>query len=343
MSFDRTKSKIAVLTDLHIGHSKNDKDLENSLKEFMQFFKSTCPSEIKTLVINGDTFHDRDVVNADTAKTFRWLLNELYDWFDDVIFNLGNHDMAGRRNSEKTAFDVLMNVGMHPLGKTRVHLVRKPKTFWDIEPVMQFFPYGQYDEALIDPDADYILTHEMGPGAVEGVQILNGHIHIPSHTGVQAGVPIARPVFNLGAPYQMHIKDNASRLGYHIITSDNEIYKFFSGIDPIYIELYVEKNKIDGQQPIKWIMANRDMLKDAKLISVRVDHETAATTVSKFAGVLSTINSKFNVIDSITASADTEINSNQSAMEALIKSIPDDPGYVAKATSIHQTASKEAS
>lgn len=97
------EKKIAIVSDLHLekgssfaslGQFIPPFDSEETLKKLINFFKT---HEVQTIILLGDTFHDRGALNRMSSKV-KSIFDSLVENYE-IIFVLGNHE-----NKMKSAF-----------------------------------------------------------------------------------------------------------------------------------------------------------------------------------------------------------------------------------------------
>ena len=94
-------SKTIVMTDLHYGLRNNSRDHNTTCEEFLKWLiKEAKAWGTKTCIFAGDFHHVRSTINISTLNYSVSGLKLLNDYFDNVIFLLGNHDMFYRDKYE---------------------------------------------------------------------------------------------------------------------------------------------------------------------------------------------------------------------------------------------------
>jgi len=97
------EKKIAIVSDLHLekgssfassGQFVPPFDSEETLKKLINFLKT---HEVQTIILLGDTFHDRGALNRMSSKV-KSIFDSLVENYE-IIFVLGNHE-----NKMKSAF-----------------------------------------------------------------------------------------------------------------------------------------------------------------------------------------------------------------------------------------------
>lgn len=94
-------SKVAVFSDIHYGLRNNSRDHNHSCEEFIKWMIEQARSQnIKTCIFGGDWHHVRSAINISTLNYSVSGLKLLNDYFDNVIFIIGNHDLFYRDKYE---------------------------------------------------------------------------------------------------------------------------------------------------------------------------------------------------------------------------------------------------
>ena len=321
---------IAVVTDLHIGKGNDSEVYSKSLLRFAEFLSEyNMPDEVDSLILNGDTTQNY-TITPKTMKTFREfgkLISKAK--FSKVIFNLGNHDIRGRKSTEDNSIDIITSYGDSNVFGCEIEIVREPTEF--VSPFdFMVFPYRTHTKESVETFTDpvYHFTHQDRPADVD-IKVLNGHIHLRGEYD---------NILNLGACYQLDSEQDVDDLGFHIAWEDGTVERVKYEQSPLFIRVAIEKNKIKDENAIKWISNNREMIKNAHSIVIRVDHDTSKSNLEKFKGVLSTINSNFEVIDEVKYTIELDSNTeSKNFFETMKTLIPSDAHR--KLQEIYQEAS----
>ena len=94
-------SKTIVFTDLHYGMRNNSRDHNTACEEFIKWMIEEAKQwGTKTCIFSGDYHHVRSGINISTLNYSVSGLKLLNDYFDDVVFLLGNHDLFYRDKYE---------------------------------------------------------------------------------------------------------------------------------------------------------------------------------------------------------------------------------------------------
>jgi DNA repair exonuclease SbcCD nuclease subunit len=213
-------SKIAVVSDLHLGvHQNSEKWLNESLKFAKWFREELFQKSVRDIIIPGDFFHDRTDINL---MTIQYATRVLEEWKDFRIWMIpGNHDCFYKDNATVTSVSLFK-------GYPNVKLFEKTETLIRDKRNITFVPWGDtLDNA---PKSDVIIGHfelngfkmnsfKMCEGGEDcdhildkGDIVLTGHFHLRQERRSKKGL-----VLYVGTPYEMDYNDMGSDKGYHIL------------------------------------------------------------------------------------------------------------------------------
>ncbi len=312
---------IDVLTDLHIGRHRFSQDYLDDFEEFFGTFIEKAGKDI--LVVNGDLFDNKRFIDGETFSSVKGFIEIVSRRYREVFFNVGNHDGVKRDSLNNTMFS-LFEIPQN------CHICVKPKTFYNDDLSFQIIPHKYDFSESADSDVDFIFSHHDRAGVVKGTTVLNGHIHTHHTNG--------STFTNLGLCYQLDVSDSEKTLGWHQIKDSKikriEYTKRFSA------DIKMVDNKIDGTQPVKWLMAHKAEIADLRHVTLFVDHASSRANVNRLTGILSTVNPSFNLVDSVAESEDTTITVNSTVVETMNELLPDEEGFREKVVELYQRASK---
>lgn len=90
-----------VFTDLHFGEKQNSKDHNEDCIEYLKWVVSTAKRKgIKTAFFLGDWHHSRRAINVGTLHYSVQGLEIINDYFDEIYFLEGNHDLFYRETRD---------------------------------------------------------------------------------------------------------------------------------------------------------------------------------------------------------------------------------------------------
>jgi len=94
-------SKTMVFTDIHYGLCNNSRDHNSACEGFVKWMIEQAEDwGTKTCIFGGDWHHVRSAINISTLNYSVSGLKLLNDYFDNVVFLLGNHDLFYRDKYE---------------------------------------------------------------------------------------------------------------------------------------------------------------------------------------------------------------------------------------------------
>lgn len=151
MTKDIDFSKTVVFTDVHYGMRNNSRDHNSSCENFIRWMIEQAEEwGSKTCIFGGDWHHVRSAINISTLNYSVSGLRMLSEYFDDVIFLLGNHDLFYR---DKYEIHSIPYIDQFP----NIHLIDQMQTIGDIA----FVPWLVGDEWKQVPKmrAPYMFGH----------------------------------------------------------------------------------------------------------------------------------------------------------------------------------------
>jgi hypothetical protein len=101
MAKDVDFSKTMVFTDIHYGMRNNSRDHNDSCEQFVKWMITQAEEwGTKNCIFGGDWHHVRSAINVSTLNYSVSGLKLLNDYFDNIWFILGNHDLFYRDKYE---------------------------------------------------------------------------------------------------------------------------------------------------------------------------------------------------------------------------------------------------
>ena len=92
---------IIVFTDIHYGNKRNSLEHNMDCDQFIDWVIEQAKSKgITRCAFLGDWHHNRHTINVETLKYSFTGMYKLNEYFDDVYFIVGNHDMYYRESRE---------------------------------------------------------------------------------------------------------------------------------------------------------------------------------------------------------------------------------------------------
>ena len=245
-----------VMSDLHLGNHQQfagiSKDgintrlllQHNAIQKAMQ---TGVKRDCKILVIAGDIFHVRGLVEVEAVNVFHDILKEAEELFENIYIITGNHDIT---HENTQMFNTLNVFSEHK--NVKIIDPKSSVTYQDMKTV--FFGYTNDTEYINDElkyfdDAEKydLYCHQAIFGVqyrnhvlTEGVElkylkrfkrVFNGHIHEPKK--------LSYSIYNLGSLVPMDFGDVGER--YYYVISDNKVEKFQSD-HPLFITVKSPKD-----------------------------------------------------------------------------------------------------
>lgn len=162
--FDKT----CMFTDIHFGLRGNSIKHNQTCINFIKWLIQECKQrDIKTCMFLGDYFHNRSTINVDTMNYGIQGLSLLNEYFDNVYFLVGNHDMYHRNKRDVTSVKFAQTF-------PNVHLIQHIEQIDDC----LFLPFLVGDEwkEIEKYNVKYVFGHLELPGYK-----LNSLIEMPDH------------------------------------------------------------------------------------------------------------------------------------------------------------------
>lgn len=160
--------KAMMFTDIHFGLRGNSIQHNELCLEYIDWMIEECKKQgITDCLFLGDYFHNRAVINVSTLNYGLRGLQKLNDYFDNVWFLVGNHDMYYRQKRDVTSVKFAENF-------PNIHLISEITEIKDC----LFLPFLVGDEwkELEMKSAKYVFGHLELPGYK-----LNSLVEMPDH------------------------------------------------------------------------------------------------------------------------------------------------------------------
>jgi DNA repair exonuclease SbcCD nuclease subunit len=197
--------------------------LSTQLQITEEIFNYARENKVKTIIVNGDIFHDKTRISVDVYNLVWDLYKKLSTEFD-IIFNTGNHDIytLNKESALKPFSDI-------------VTVITEPTNFKSEKVYLRIIPFGQVENNLgleesSDKYTNILLTHEDISGLIYGDDqfesstplkyqifgdwdiVFNGHIHDPQ---------VLNNIHNIGAPMYHNWGESKRKKGfYHYNNND---------------------------------------------------------------------------------------------------------------------------
>lgn len=249
----------AIINDVHIGARNGNEHIRAAQGRFFKtMFDDMESNDIKTLVILGDLFDKRKIIDF---KSLEFARKELFDVAKEknlsVIILLGNHDVYYKSTNKLSSPELLLR------DYDNVEIVNEPcnKTIEGIRCAMVPWVTEDNYEACVEhiktSPAPVLLGHfefvgfELVPGhnSKSGFEVsdfekydivLSGHYHIKSNK---------KHVHQLGTQYEMDWGDYGIKKGYH--TFDGKNLVMIENEDPLHIRFSFDGKKMKNDIDVK--------------------------------------------------------------------------------------------
>jgi DNA repair exonuclease SbcCD nuclease subunit len=168
MALDIDFSKTIVFTDLHYGMRNNSREHNASCEAFIDWMISEADAwGSKTCIFGGDWHHVRSAINISTLNYSVSGLRKLSNYFDHVVFIIGNHDLFYRDKYEIHSIPYISEF-------SNIHLIDKLTVIGDVA----FVPWLVGDEWKAVPKckAPYMFGHFELPKFK-----MNAMVEMPDH------------------------------------------------------------------------------------------------------------------------------------------------------------------
>uniref|UniRef100_A0AAU8HYX9 SbcD-like subunit of palindrome specific endonuclease n=1 Tax=Rhizobium phage IG49 TaxID=3129228 RepID=A0AAU8HYX9_9CAUD len=260
--------KAVVTGDWHLGKGAGKVDLgKDFIKAFDWMIKYMTENGIKNILHCGDLFDTKRYINFETTRLWKHVLGSLEKNHIRLFVAHGNHDVPSTKDMRLSLFDI---------ADTSENVI----TFGDItewqidgEKVL-FVPYGkEHDLEGEVEDVDVIICHSDDPPESHGAKVFSGHIHHRSDKFV-------------GTLSQLdwgQVNDNTGFLLY-----DGGKTEFVNNPNQTFRRVELIEGKIEGLNPVKWVMNNKSKLAGANL-EIKVDELTDKTLYQKLVAILETV------------------------------------------------------
>ena len=247
--------KCIITADIHAGVHKDDEIwLRQTESLFNQIHDTAIKENIKDIVVLGDLFHDRKVVNIATLNRTYNMLKSLNMF--NIILLLGNHDTYHKHHKHPNApvifeslshvniideLEIIENVAFLPWTTEKVDIsaITQPFLFTHIE--IDGFPIT-YKSNFFGGYSKNVFDHFK--------KVISGHLHIPSNKG---------NILYCGAPFHLTFSDKGSTCGYYIF--DNGKIRFIENSDYSRYVRVTTEDKVDRKM-IEGNMVSMNFVKD---------------------------------------------------------------------------------
>ena len=226
-----TKSKIAVVSDLHVGSHQNDATWHTYALNFAEWFKGEVKKNgIIDIVVCGDVNNDRDEISVSSLHVLGKIF-EIWKEFN-ILLIVGNHDAYYKDRSDVNSLSLFS-------GWPNITIIDKLENIEHNGKKLSFCPWGTTMEEI--PNSDIIFGHfEINGFYMSKVKccasgfdsknilekaplIISGHFHIREERKYKDGGEI----LFVGSPYEQSWGDyGTSTRGFYILDIPTSNYEF---------------------------------------------------------------------------------------------------------------------
>lgn len=320
------ESKIGIFSDIHIGLGQNSQTWHTNILEFAEWCKDFYKKKkIKTLIIPGDIFHNRNEISVQTLNVANKFFQILKDF--KIIISTGNHDCYYKDRSDVNSISIFNNW-------PNIHIIdSEPLTINVCEKKISFIPWGTDLEKI--PCSNIIFGHfeinsfkynnfsvcENGLTSKDLLQkaplIISGHFHTKDSREYQNG-----KIVYLGSPYQQNFGDIFEERGIYIFDIETEEFEFIHNtVSPVHLKLSLKnilENKLEKEFLKKCVPNN--------MVCLLVDIQNSTEHINTISAQIQELNPKFfridYKIDNLDLNSNLELDENYSHLN-ITKSITD--------------------
>nr|CAI3971143.1 SbcD-like subunit of palindrome specific endonuclease [Ochrobactrum phage ORM_20] len=264
--------KAIITGDWHIGKTSAKVDHEIEFRRaFDWMIKEADRLGVKNIIHTGDLWDTKRYLSFAMVRLWKYVLETLEEYDLRLYIANGNHDVPNVKKMNESLFtiaessDRVLDFGFTSKWKI------------DDETVL-FIPYGLVGEVEGSTDGvSLCICHESRPPVYPGVLTVSGHIHQRSS--------LDGAVFS-GTLYQLEREQVDQSTGF--ILYDSGSYEYIDNPHKTFRRVELIEGKIEGLNPVKWVMNNRSALAGANL-EVKVDELTDKTLYQKLVAILETV------------------------------------------------------
>ena len=247
--------KVAIITDQHFGARNDSTHFLDYYEKFYRevFFPKLVESDIKTLLILGDTFDRRKYVNFFTLKRAKEMFfNPLAELDIEVHMLAGNHDTYFKNTNNVNSVDLL-------LGEYKnINIIDSPQTI--------HLNYGEtkHDVCMLPWICAENYEHSMEELKNTSATVCMGHLEIagfsmnrgiPNYEGLNRDIfkrfdmvfsghyhhkSSADNIYYLGNPYELTWQDYKDTRGFHLFDLDSHDLEFIENPNVMFHKIYYD-------------------------------------------------------------------------------------------------------
>lgn len=244
------KSKVAVISDLHLGVHSNSTEWHNYAVEWANWFRDEClKNKIEDIIFCGDWHHNRSEISVNTLQVSADILDILSSF--NLIAITGNHDIYYKHRTDVNSLSIFKS-------RKNVTVLEKYQKIEAFDKTLSFCPWNTSVKDIEESDVIFghfeIETFKMNTYKVceEGVKVkdllkksnlvISGHFHTRHEKQFGAGT-----ILYVGNPFQMDFGDAGNEKGYHLLDIENMEYEFIpNNISPAYKKISLSELVKEG-------------------------------------------------------------------------------------------------
>lgn len=307
------KSKVCVISDLHLGvHSNNSQWHEIAIEWAKWLVSELDKKNIKDIIFCGDWHHNRSEISVNTLQTSADIL-KILDKYNKIMI-LGNHDIYYKHRVDVNSLSIFKD-------RKNITIIDSVTNINAFDKSITLCPWNT---SITDiPKSDIIFGHfeiktfkmntykvcEEGLGVNELLDrsrlVISGHFHQRHEKEFSKG-----KILYVGNPFQMDFGDADNSKGYYILDLDNLEYNFTENcISPQYRKITLSSLVLQGEitDDIKQAFNNN-------IVKLKIDKNISQED-------LSFLTSKLNLLGPESLTLDYDINFNKISDEPLSKDL----------------------
>ena len=266
MDITLNKSKVAIISDLHLGIHSNSSVWHEIAINWAKWLKNELTSKkITDIIFCGDWHHNRSEISVNTLQISADILDIFQDF--NLIAITGNHDIYFKHRTDVNSLSIFKN-------RKNVTIFDTPYTINQYNRVITFCPWNTTIDCIPKSDVVFghfeIISFKMNTFKVcedgfntpdllhKSPLVISGHFHYRHEKKYNEGT-----ILYAGNPFQMDFGDAGNTKGYHILDLKTLQYEFIENtISPVYERVYLSDLVKEGSftQKIKDIF-NKNIVK----------------------------------------------------------------------------------
>lgn len=245
-----TKSKVAIVSDLHLGVHSNSTYWHNVAIDWAKWLKSELNKQnIVDIVFCGDWHHNRSEISVNTLQVSADILEILSEF--NILAITGNHDIYFKHRTDVNSLSIFK-------GRRNITIIENAHTIKAFNKTITFCPWNTSLEDI--PNSDILFGHlevetfKMNSFKMceEGFKVkdllnkaklvISGHFHYRHEKRFEIG-----SILYVGNPFQMDFGDSGNEKGYYILDIDKLKYQFIENkISPQYKKISLSELVVEG-------------------------------------------------------------------------------------------------